>query len=193
MFLSKITRNLAKYIFIPCNVQLSLLAFGTRKLLFGFENANKMLERLSEPCVIPILKMHGAKIGANCDLGTGLIFHNCKSYKNLSIGDNCHIGKNCFFDLRSEIQISNNVVISMKNIFITHIDMAKSELNKKYPATTNNISVGNNVYIGADCCILKGVEIGRNSIVAAKSLVNKELESYSIYAGIPAKKIKSIG
>jgi len=170
-----------------------LLTFGARKLLFGFENANKMLERLSAPCIIPILRMHGALIGANCDLETGLVFHNCKSYKNLNIGDNCHIGKNCFFDLRGKIHISNNVVISMKNTFITHIDMAKSELNKKYPATTKNICVGNNVYIGADCCLLKGVKIGENSIIAAKSLVNKEIESYSIYAGIPVKKIKSIG
>ena len=188
----KINKLISKYTFISVNVKLALLAFAVRKFLFGFENANKMLERLSEPCIIPILRMHGAAIGVNCDLGTGLVFHNCKNYKNMIIGDNCHIGKNCFFDLRGKVQISNNVVISMKNTFITHIDMAKSELNKKYPAITKNISVGNNAYIGADCCVLKGVVIGRNSIVAAKSLVNKNLESYSLYAGIPVKKIKSI-
>jgi acetyltransferase-like isoleucine patch superfamily enzyme len=170
-----------------------LLAFGARNLLFGFENANKMLERVSEPCVIPILKRYGATIGDKCDLGTGLVFHNCKNYKNLIIGNNCHIGKNCFFDLRGKIEIKSNVVISMKNIFITHIDMNKSELSKKFPSKIKNIIIRENVYIGSDCCILKGVEIGRNSIVAAKSLVNKNIYRYSIYGGVPIKKIKSIG
>tara|TARA_B110000238_G_scaffold201159_1_gene255371 strand:+ start:8596 stop:9093 length:498 start_codon:yes stop_codon:yes gene_type:complete len=161
-------------------------------IFFGHENAFQSLISFDKFSVKLIMKLLGAKIGENCVIESGIRFHNCKNLRNLEIGDNCYIGKNCFFDLRGRIKIKNNVVISMKNTFITHIDMAKSELNKKYPATTKNISVGNNAYIGSDCCILKGVVIGRNSIVAAKSLVNKNLESYSLYAGIPVKKIKSI-
>ena len=118
MLVVKIKRIIVKYILVPLNVQLSLLIFSFRNFLFGFENANKMLERLSEPCVIPILKRYGAKIGSNCDFGTGPVFHNCKNYNNLIIGDNCHIGKNCFFDLRDKIEIKNNVVISMKNTLL---------------------------------------------------------------------------
>ena len=192
MLLSKITRRLAKYFFIPINVQVILFFFGLKKLIFGFKTANKMLERLSEPCVIPILKRNGATIGVNCDLGSGLVFHNCNNYKNLIVGDNCHIGKNCFFDLRGKVEFKKNVVVSMKNTFITHIDMNKSNLREKYPAISEDILVGENVYIGADCCVLKGTEIGENSIIAAKSLVNTDVDSYSIYGGVPVKKIKTV-
>ena len=70
--------------------------------------------------------------------------------------------------------------------------MNKSELSKKFPATIGKITIRENAYIGVSCCVLKAVEIGESSIVAAKSLVNKNIDSFSIYGGIPAKKIKTI-
>ena len=81
-FFRLLKKGLSSYIFIPINIQVSLFTFSLRKFLFGFSNSNKMLERLSQPCLIPILKRYGAHVGKNCDIGTGLIFHNCvlKSY-----------------------------------------------------------------------------------------------------------------
>ncbi len=57
-------------------------------------------------------------------------------------------------------------------------------LNKK------GIKIGDNVWIGAGCTILDGVEIGTGSVVAAGSVVTKSVESYTIVAGVPAKVIK---
>lgn len=54
------------------------------------------------------------------------------------------------------------------------------------------IVVGNNVYIGTRCTILRGVTIGDNVIVGACSLVNKDLPSGGVYAGVPAKRICSV-
>ena len=55
----------------------------------------------------------------------------------------------------------------------------------------NNIThIGDDVWIGYGAIIMSGVNIANGSIIAAGSVVTKDTEPYSIYAGIPAKKIK---
>lgn len=53
-----------------------------------------------------------------------------------------------------------------------------------------SVTIGNDVWIGADVMILDGVKIGDGAIVAAKSLINKDVEPYSIVGGVPARHIK---
>lgn len=114
------------------------------------------------------------------------------NYKNLIIGDNCHIGKNCFFDLRDKITIKDNVTISMNCVFITHLDLGKSKLSSNYPKETGKIIIEENSYIGCNSTILKGVTIYNNAFVAACTLVNKDVPSYTMVGGIPAKQLKKI-
>ena len=54
------------------------------------------------------------------------------------------------------------------------------------------VVIENDVWIGMNCIILKGVKIGRGSIIAAGSVVTKNVDSNSVYAGNPAKKIKNL-
>ena len=49
------------------------------------------------------------------------------------------------------------------------------------------VKIGNNVWIGSNCVILKGVVIGDNSIVSTHSVVTREVLSNCIYAGYPAR------
>jgi len=58
------------------------------------------------------------------------------------------------------------------------------------PNTDFTIAIGNDVWIGANVAILDGVTIGDGAIIAANALVNKDIEPYSIYGGVPAKHIK---
>jgi len=53
-----------------------------------------------------------------------------------------------------------------------------------------SISIGNDVWIGANTCIMDGVEIGDGAIIAANALVNKDIPPYTIVGGVPAKIIK---
>jgi len=170
----------------------NLFRFYLRKYLLGFDVANIFLQRIDKISLQLIIKKNGATIGNNCDVESGQIFHNCKNYKNLIIGNNCHIGKNCFFDLRSKIIICNNVVISMQCSFITHIDINKSELSTFYPSTSKEIIIHDNSYIGANSIVLMGVTVDKMTIIAANSLVIKNVSSYSIFGGVPVKKIKDI-
>lgn len=52
------------------------------------------------------------------------------------------------------------------------------------------VRIGDDVWVGYGAIILSGVQIGDGAIIAAGSLVVKDVEPYSIYGGIPAKKIK---
>lgn len=161
-----------------------------RKYFIGFDYANLFLERVDKISLQLILKKNGASIGKNSDIQTGITFHNCENYINLNIGDNCHIGKNCFFDLREKIIIKDNVVISMQCTFITHIDITQSELSKLYPSASKKIIINKNCYLGARSTILMGIELGESSLIASCSLINKNVEPYTIVAGIPAKLLK---
>jgi len=141
--------------------------FSLIKFFYGFEKANIYYKKCSKNSVLKILKRNKAKIGVNCDIEVGISFHNCKDYSNLTIGNNCHIGKNCFFDLKEKISIGNNVTISMGTSMLTHQDVGKSSLSKLYKKTNEMISVKDNAYIGANVSILKGVIIGKESLIAA--------------------------
>ena len=56
-------------------------------------------------------------------------------------------------------------------------------------AEKSTVDVGEDVWIGYGAIVLSGVKIGRGAIVAAGSVVTKDVESYSIVAGVPAKKL----
>jgi acetyltransferase-like isoleucine patch superfamily enzyme len=170
----------------------NLLGFKLRKSLLGFDVANQFIQRIDKISLEKILNANGAQIGHNCDIETGLTFHNCDNYKNLIIGNNCHIGKNCFFDLRERIEIQDNVVISMQCTFITHIDMSKSQLSKSYPSNQKGILIKANTYIGVGSTLLMGTEIGEYSFIAANALITNSTEPYTMVGGIPAKVIKKL-
>lgn len=185
-------RLFRKYTFIPVNVTITKVCFLLREFFLGFENANNYLKRVSQSSIIPILRMKGAKIGDRCNIQSGIVFHNCQNYSKLIVGNNCHIGKCCFFDMRETITIGDNVVIGMKNTFITHIDMSNSILRNRFPATQKPLIVEDDVYIGANCNIIMGVTIQEKAFIAANSLINKNVKKLMMVGGVPGKEIKKI-
>lgn len=90
------------------------------------------------------------------------------------------------------ISLGDNVHITREVLFITH-DGGTLLFRDTIPdlEITAPIVVEDNVYIGARSIILPGVTIGRNSIIAAGSVVSKDVNPNSVYGGVPAKFIKS--
>lgn len=100
------------------------------------------------------------------------------------------IGNNCGFSGVSivcdkKVKIGNNVLCGA-NVRIGdrngHFDI--------YPIPPKDIHIEDNVWIGMNCSIMPGVQIGANSIVGAGSIVTKNIPSNEIWAGVPAKFIK---
>jgi maltose O-acetyltransferase len=57
---------------------------------------------------------------------------------------------------------------------------------------SSDIHIEGGVWIGANVTIFPGVSVGKCSVIRAGSIVMNDVESYSIYAGIPAKKIRDL-
>ncbi len=90
----------------------------------------------------------------------------------------------CTFE---KIEIGNSVAIST-NVIIWDSDV--HEIIPSDKPVTMPVHIGNNVWIGMNSTILKGVSIGDGAIIAAGSVVNKDIPSGCLAAGVPAKVIK---
>lgn len=107
-----------------------------------------------------------------------------------SIGNNSSVNNNC--SLRGPIDIGDNVRIGAYSSIIGfnhgHGDRDKPVHLQK--STFKGVWIKDNVWVGANVTILEGVVVGNNSIVAAGSVVTKNVPPYVIVAGNPAKVIK---
>ena len=117
----------------------------------------------------------------------------------VTVGKKCQLlGRPSFGSEPYLITLGDHVLLAGSGTqFITHEGahwVLKGKDPQKYKHTFGygRIVVGNNVYIGTRCTILRGVTIGDNVIVGACTLVNKDLPSGGVYAGIPAKRICSV-
>lgn len=110
----------------------------------------------------------------------------------ISIGNNTLISTNCNINSGvGEIHIGNNVMIAANSYIINNDHNIYENLSPKLSGhITRNIVIEDNVWIGANCIVLKGVKIGEGAIIGAGSIVTKNVKPYSINVGNPCKFIK---
>jgi acetyltransferase-like isoleucine patch superfamily enzyme len=130
---------------------------------------------------------------------------------SVSIGDNVEIYKNVSFRGRGEIQIGSyssinsgvifgttskiiigNYVMVADNVSFRNADHAFGDTDVPMLIQgefSKNIIVEDDVWIGANVVILKGVRIGTGAIIGANAVVTQDVPSFKIYGGVPAKEI----
>ncbi len=157
------------------------------------ESFNRFFSTVAFPAIAaPSLRLCGAKIGKNARIYTPLVLHNTV-FSNLRIGDNCHVGRDVFLDLTDRIEIGDNVTISMRCTFTTHFDPCDAPLvAKRYPVGHAPVVIEDDVYIGANCTILRGVTIGANSLVGASCLVRSDVPARCVFGGVPGRVIGAL-
>ena len=106
------------------------------------------------------------------------------------------IGKNfsptdAFLDAKDQITIGDNVFFGtgVKILTGSH-DYTKKGEEREASIITAPVTIKDGVWIATGAIICPGVTIGENSIIAAGSIVNKDVPPFSIVGGIPAKVIK---
>ena len=110
--------------------------------------------------------------------------------KNITVGKNVFINACCHFQDQGGITLGDNCLVGHNVVFATlNHGFAPEERQSMLPAP---IVVGRNVWIGTNSTILQGVTIGDNSIIAAGSVVTKDVPANAIVAGVPARFIRSI-
>lgn len=114
----------------------------------------------------------------------------CNETAIIKIGKNTTIGFHTFIFSSNSICIGNDCLIA-PFVYLVDSDhsIAKNQLINQQSNTTAPIIIGNDVWLGTGCKILKGVTIGDGAIIAAGAIVNSNVSPYEIWGGIPAKKI----
>lgn len=110
---------------------------------------------------------------------------------NFSIGEDSGIGQDCKFQCLDEVHIGNRVLIGPQVLIFTANHKWDSYLNTYFKSgiDKSKVTIGDDSWIGARAILLPGVNIGKGVTIAAGSIVTKDVENYSIVAGVPAKKI----
>lgn len=94
-----------------------------------------------------------------------------------------------------KIQIGDGVLIGA-NVVISDTDFHPIMSNERRYSRTNiqtsPITIGDNVFIGMNSLILKGVRIGKNSVIGAGSIVTSDIPEDCIAAGVPARILKNL-
>lgn len=117
---------------------------------------------------------------------------------NIKIGDNFYIGR--FSQIECDTQIGNNVMFANNVALVgrydhnyhqigtpTRLASQIRDMDYNWKGLNSKIIIEDDVWVGYGAIILSGVKIGRGSIIAAGSVVTKNVEAYSIVGGNPAK------
>lgn len=134
-------------------------------------------------------------------------------YRKFSLGDYSVIESfSCINNAVGDVIIGDHTRIGLHNTVIgpvtigSHVNLAQgitiTALNHKFEdkekfideqgINTTPVTIGNDIWIGANAVVLPGVTIGDHSVIAAGAVVTKNIPSHSLVAGVPAKIIKQI-
>ena len=139
---------------------------------------------------IPVRLYGTAIVKKNCSLG-GYTFINSNTtlYPNTKVGRYCSIGKNCeigAFDHPLDWLSTSPFQYNMKLHFPTH----EGECHQLKPIRPTQTIIKDDVWIGANCIIKRGITIGFGAIIAGGAVVIDDVPNYAIMGGVPAKKLK---
>jgi acetyltransferase-like isoleucine patch superfamily enzyme len=130
-------------------------------------------------------------IGDNVIFKSGAKIASCNQNAFIEIGNNTTIGYNTFIFSSKSIKIGDNCMISS---FVYLVDSAhgtkKGELMNSQLENSNDIIIGDDVWIGQGSTILPGIKIDDGAVVGAGSVVTESIKKDEIFAGNPAKKIR---
>lgn len=129
-----------------------------------------------------------ACIGARLRVRTGVVFN--VSSGQLNIGDDVFFNNYCSVNCHEQINIGDNVLFgeAVKLYDHDHQFNSMSGVSKR-EFKTGKITIGNNVWLGSNAIVLKGVSIGDNAVIAAGSVVTKDVPASHVFIGGNIKKI----
>lgn len=110
----------------------------------------------------------------------------------LRIGDRVFVNRHCYFDLSAPVDLGNDVVVGHHTFFVTashEIGDARRRAGAVKPAP---IVVEDGVWIGCRSTILPGVRLGRGSVIAAGSMVVRDVPANTLVGGVPARELRRL-
>jgi acetyltransferase-like isoleucine patch superfamily enzyme len=169
------------------NVRLDIIGDNNQIIIGEYSTLNNLTIRIRG-------SDHRIEIAKNCRISRGGVFWLEDDHCELIIGQKTTI-------VEASIAVTepgSKVVIGENCMFANDIDIRVGDSHSVIDATSGkrinfaeNISIGDHVWIAAHTVILKGVNIGENSVIASGAVVTRSCEPGAILAGNPAKVIKT--
>lgn len=173
----------------------------------------KLLDRIANRLAILLTRFNGARCGRFCTVsirstikviggGSIQLGDRCQIHAGamilsyggaIEIGNDVSINPYCIVYGHGGLKIGNGVRIAAQTVLIpsNHNFDDKHTPIFEQGETSKGITIGDDVWLGAGVRVLDGVNIARGCVIAAGSVVTKSTDEYGVYAGVPAKKIKS--
>lgn len=131
----------------------------------------------------------GAVLGFGLRVGRGsFIDSKCQLGKYCYVGRNCSITKSF---IGAYCSIANNVSIGQGEHSLSRVSTSSVFYDSSYDElTAKDCVIGNDVWIGSDAIILRGVRIGNGAVVGANAVVTKDVKDFEVVAGVPARHLK---
>ena len=113
-------------------------------------------------------------------------------------GKNIHVGKDFVANYNvtildiAPVNIGDYCMIGPNTLITTVGHPLTASGRRMKMAQAKPVNIGNDVWIGGNCVILPGINIGNNVIIAAGSVVTKDVPDNTLVAGIPAKKLREL-
>jgi maltose O-acetyltransferase len=136
---------------------------------------------------VRLLRLGGMQVG-NAIVEGGCYFFGA----DIAIGDGTMINHRAYFDTRAHIEIGPGAGIATDVMLCTSTHDMGPEHKRWGTYRTAPISVGAGAWVGIRAVVLPGVTIGDGAVVAAGAVVTGDVEPNTVYAGIPAKRIREL-
>ena len=137
---------------------------------------------------------HQVAVGTRCILEDDIFFKYDGFWQpgpSIVVGDRVFVGRGCEFNIRRRIVIGNDCLIASGCKFIDHDHELTVGAGPMHSLSCPEaaITLEEDVWLGVNVVVLKGVIIGQGAVVGAGAVVTKSVPPYEIWAGIPARKI----
>lgn len=135
------------------------------------------------------LRIQGAKIGKNVTYYPGIKINPCMK---ITLGDYVDLAWGVIITTGGGIEIGDRTLIGYRTLISSANHVIPANKGRIFSSGHNpeKVIIENDVWIGGNCVITAGVRIGEGAVVAAGSVVTKDVSPFTIVGGVPAKFIK---
>jgi acetyltransferase-like isoleucine patch superfamily enzyme len=185
-----VTRTFQKAVF--CFHHYLLSGFYSRMRVFYFRLAGMRIGTETGLGRVKVVWPHQITVGSKCILEDDVELKYAGFWQPgfaIHIGDKCFIGRGTEFNITKRIIIGHRCAIASGCKFVDHDHGIIGERIDEQPGPEKEIIVGNDVWLGANVIVLKGITIGNSAVVGAGSVVTKSIPAREVWAGVPAKRL----
>lgn len=187
----KQVKNKSLWIYILFFFRLARLAINVVLTRFYFRNCNKLGKMVFTRGRPQVTNKGTIVVGSYNSFWSNIFNTRLTAHAGgyIEIGDHNFIN-GAYISAENKVVLGSNIKIGPQTMIMDSDFHDISDHNKE--GVSKPIIIGDDVWLGARCTILKGVTIGTGAVVAVGAIVTKDVPAKTLVAGVPAKVIKEL-